>query len=539
MIAAENTPGLSTTNFLYSAWTDFGTNTVVNFNRSTNQGASFSQPITLKNGSGQGTNVQTGPNGEIYVCYADYGATTFTLPASGLGFVRSLDGGVTFSAARVAVSYVGIRKSNGGDAAFNNIRVNDFPAMAVDKSGFSRNGRIYAVFAAQQNGNGKAVIQITSSDNRGDTWTTPREISIANGIQSFMPWVCVDQNTGTVYVAYYSIDGSNFQTNTYLAISNDGGTTFTNQKVSDVPHTTQPINNTIFANGYAGDYIGVTAAKGSAFVAWMDNRNGTWQIYVSRVDNLPVITGNNAFCSTSQFTVSNIDPTATVIWSTLAGGIISVSSTGNPVTATKVSQGNVTLTATVYGFLTASVNITTIPQVSSIDYSMNGPCNGSIQTWFLNANPNMAGATNWNWTVDNPSSGIYIYNPNSQSTFADVSGGGGISVTYVNACGETSQRNGVTIYSNCPKFALSPNPASSQVTISPVSNSKGVSVNNGNISGINIYDLQGNLYNHILCNGVKTATVNVSSLISGTYVIEIISQTNGINKEKQLLSIVR
>src|SRR5450631_1729775 len=300
MIVADNLPASPNVNNLYCAWTTFtsATTSIVNFNRSTNGGTIFSAAAALKNGPGQGTNVQTGPNGEVYVCYADYGPNNYVFPANGLGFVRSLDGGVTFAAARVAVPYVGIRKSGSGiDPAFNNIGTNDFPSMAVDKSGQAHNGRIYAVFAAQLNGNGKAVIEITHSDNRGDTWTAPTAISLSTATESFFPWVCVDQVTGGLYVAYYSIDGSGFQTNTYVGISNDGGTTFITQKVSDVSHVTQPINNTIFRTGYQGDYIGVTAQGGKAYVAWMDQRSGSWQIYVSEVDNTPVITGVTAFCT--------------------------------------------------------------------------------------------------------------------------------------------------------------------------------------------------------------------------------------------------
>lgn len=172
MIAADNYSTSPYKNYVYAAWTDFTGTSSVRFNRSTNGGSSFSTPITLKNsnGFGQGTNVQTGPNGEVYVCWADY--TNNTFPAQGIGFVKSTNGGVNFTSSTVPIRYVGIRTYAFGDPAFNNTRVNDFPSMAVDKSN-AHKGRIYIVFAAQENSNSKAVVQITWSDNGGTTWSTP------------------------------------------------------------------------------------------------------------------------------------------------------------------------------------------------------------------------------------------------------------------------------------------------------------------------------------------------------------------------------
>jgi len=130
MIACDNSNTSPYKDNLYCVWTEFNSTTSVMFNRSTDGGNSFSQPITLENGWGQGANVQTGPNGEVYVCWADYPGS---LPATGIGFTKSLDGGVTFSPASIAFAYEGIRLKNTADSRFN-CRVNDFPSMAVDKS---------------------------------------------------------------------------------------------------------------------------------------------------------------------------------------------------------------------------------------------------------------------------------------------------------------------------------------------------------------------------------------------------------------------
>lgn len=220
MIAADNYLSSPYKNYIYVAWTDFTSYTLsVKFNRSIDGGSTFITPMTLKNsnGFGQGTNVQTGPNGEVYVCWADY--TDNMLPAKGIGFTKSTNGGVTFTSPTVPVHFTGIRTFSGPDQLFNYTRVNDFPSMAVDKSN-AHKGRIYIVFAAKENGNGKAVVQITWSDNGGSTWTTPKTISITNGRQNWFPWIAVDDANGKVYVDYYSLDqATGFSTNTYVAYS--------------------------------------------------------------------------------------------------------------------------------------------------------------------------------------------------------------------------------------------------------------------------------------------------------------------------------
>jgi hypothetical protein len=189
MIVADDLSGSPYTNYVYCSW--MGAGNVVQFNRSTDHGATFSTPINLTNYWGQGANVQTGINGEVYVCWADYnGNSTYDWTSKGLGLSRSLDGGVTFTAAQRVLSYTGIRQYNqsfGDDQnpLFNSIRVNDFPSMSVDKSTGNHRGRIYVTMPVRQNGNGKAVVQVSYSDNQGTSWSTPVIVSISNAHKHF------------------------------------------------------------------------------------------------------------------------------------------------------------------------------------------------------------------------------------------------------------------------------------------------------------------------------------------------------------------
>ena len=115
MIAADNEKGSPYANYFYDAYSDFsiGSGEVV-FNRSTDLGRTFSSPIIIRHqvaGFGQGTNVQTGPNGEVYVCWADHDSLVFPFRADALGFTRSLDGGVNFTTSRRVFNYSGTRLS--------------------------------------------------------------------------------------------------------------------------------------------------------------------------------------------------------------------------------------------------------------------------------------------------------------------------------------------------------------------------------------------------------------------------------------------
>ena len=260
MVAADDVQTSPFANNFYCTWTNFDvSNGRIEFNRSTNGGTTFSTPIALNANWGQGANVQTGPNGEVYVCWADYSNNNF--PEKGLGFTKSTNGGQNFTSAAIAFPYVGIRTSASADPNFNNTRINSFPSMAVDKSNGAHRGRIYVTYAAKENGNGKSVIEMRFSDNQGTTWSNPSVLSISNGRQNWFPWMAVDDANGNIYITYYSLDeATGFNTNTYVAVSNDAGQSFVNQRVSDVNHVTAPIPE--FSGGYIGDYIGITAFEG-------------------------------------------------------------------------------------------------------------------------------------------------------------------------------------------------------------------------------------------------------------------------------------
>ncbi|MBS1512264.1 MAG: T9SS type A sorting domain-containing protein [Bacteroidetes bacterium] len=255
---------------------------------SIDNGVTFMPPVTLKSGPGTGSTVQTGPDGEVYACWLDRNITEPNFPFSGTGFCRSVDGGNTFTPYSRVFSYTGIKNANAPDPLFNNIKVLGLPSMAVDKSYQSTRGRIYIANNIKENGNGKAIIQVGYSDDKGSTWSTPVTVSIPTGRQNWDTRIAVDDCSGEVWVIYYSLDTpSGFTTNTYVAHSTDGGVTWDNLKVSDQGHITAPINLPGIAAGYAGWRLGIAAFGGKAYPIWSDDRTGNWQLYCSPVTSTP------------------------------------------------------------------------------------------------------------------------------------------------------------------------------------------------------------------------------------------------------------
>jgi len=346
MISCDNYYSSPYLNNLYCGWTffyDSNNDMHVMIDRSINSGQLFGSLSTL-NRNGQGVNIQTAPNGNVYAVWADFGTTSPpSSPASGIGFSLSTNGGYSFSPPVIAFNYTGIAiYSRQPDPRFNNIGINDFPSMDVDRSN-THNGRIYVVYPEEVNG--KAVIQLQYSDNQGTNWSGPITVSNINFQQSFFPWISVDDTNGDIYIVYYAFDQpTGFSTNTYVAYSNNGASSFQNIKVSDVPFTAQAINNTIFRLGYMGDYIGIVAHCDKAWATWMDNRNGYWQIYVSKVAPIPILSSSSSSWECSYMsTIYYVAPYPNAIsytWTTTNGLKINGSSSPFTTSSTSVTISN-------------------------------------------------------------------------------------------------------------------------------------------------------------------------------------------------------
>lgn len=285
----DNSPTSTYEGNLYVAFTDFGganDGDIVMY-KSTNGGINWGSGINVSSevsaGShNQGVNIQTGPDGEVYACWAIYDG--WPTNETSIGFAKSTDGGATYDpATRIISNIKGIRNVSIG----KNMRKNSFPSMAVDISGGSQDGWIYIVWANNgvpgvNSGNDVDVYMIRSEDG-GSTWSAPIRINqdpIGAGKKHYFPWITCDPSTGTLSAIFYddrNVGGAMCEV--YCANSFDGGDTWEDFKVSDVSFTPTPIPG--LADQYFGDYIGIIARDSKVYPVWTDNRIGHAMTYVS------------------------------------------------------------------------------------------------------------------------------------------------------------------------------------------------------------------------------------------------------------------
>ncbi len=276
---------------LYDAWMhNGGSPNQIHIARSITNGTSWEDDISISNGTNagshnQGVNIKTGPDGQVYAAWSVY--DSWPADEKAIGFSKSVDGGVTYSTAvRIINNIKGIRNSE----TSKNMRTNSFPCMTVDLSNGPRKGWIYVVWAnkgfpGQNTGSDIDCYMIRSTDE-GNTWSAPIKINqdpSGLGKQHYFPWIACDQTNGELSVVFY--DDRNVPSNqceTYMAYSEDGGTTWTDMKVSDVAFTPSPIP--LMAGGYMGDYLGIDAYNGKVYPTWTDTRLGYAMTYVSPID---------------------------------------------------------------------------------------------------------------------------------------------------------------------------------------------------------------------------------------------------------------
>ncbi|MEO6696246.1 MAG: T9SS type A sorting domain-containing protein [Ignavibacteria bacterium] len=330
----------------YTVYTEFGGafNLRILLSYTSNGGVSWStvapvSPVPSPGHHHQGCDVRVGPNGEVYVIWANCTTNGQNSTEDSLGFAKSTDGGVSWAVTRNNASNMnGIRTAN----LFNGIRAPGFPRIDVDRSGGPRNGWIYVSTSE------KTVAPATDasdallhrSTDGGTTWTSVRvnQDTPGNGKLQYFSAVRVDE-AGGVNVVYY--DTRNTPTNdsaeVYVSRSLDGGTTWTDLLVSDHKFKPKPISG--LAGGYQGDYIGITSGNGKIWPYWADDITGLYQAWITpvQIQTFPL----NAFNLNTPApgariqTLPNNTTNYTFTWDTSASTASYKFIFGNPTTTTR------------------------------------------------------------------------------------------------------------------------------------------------------------------------------------------------------------
>lgn len=142
-------------------------------------------------------------------------------------------------------------------------RCNGLPVIKCDTTGGIYNGRIYINWTDQQNGLNDTDVWLIYSDDDGVTWSEKIRVNNDNpGKHQFLSWMDIDQTNGKLYFIFY--DRRNYSdnfTDVYLAISDNGGNTFENIKISETPFL--PSSSIFF-----GDYTNISVHNGKIAPIW-------------------------------------------------------------------------------------------------------------------------------------------------------------------------------------------------------------------------------------------------------------------------------
>lgn len=280
VLASDCDPGSSFYGRTYAAWVRFAPPYPLMVAFTDNGAQSWSQPKAINNPPNRsaGGDVDIGPGGEIYTCWA--GVTDISpFREVYVGFAISTTGGSTWTVTENAFPVNGI---NGILPEKDSIRVNGLPAIAVDTTDGPRRGWIYIV-TGQKNlspaGSDPDIILNRSSDG-GKSWSPGIRVNqdaLNNGKIQYFPAIHADQYGGIEVIFYDDRYTHPDSCGVMLARSLDGGDTWHEYLISDKNFKPTPIGG--LGQGYQGDNIDLTAAGETLWPVWMDNRTGIYQIW--------------------------------------------------------------------------------------------------------------------------------------------------------------------------------------------------------------------------------------------------------------------
>lgn len=266
-------------NHMYLTWTQFekygsanpGDSSIILFSKSLDAGQSWSDPRRINKTAGdcldqdntvEGAVPAVGPNGEIYVSWAG---------PRGLVFNKSTDGGEHWMEEEKEISSI----PGGWDFAIPGIfRANGLPITACDVSNGPNRGTIYVNWTDQRNGENNTDVWLVKSSDGGVSWTDPVRVNDDESQHhQFFTWMAIDQIKGYLYFVFYDRrEHQGEATDVYMALSNDGGQTFINRKISEEPFVP---NQDIFF----GDYTNLTVHNAIVRPIWTRLHNGELSIW--------------------------------------------------------------------------------------------------------------------------------------------------------------------------------------------------------------------------------------------------------------------
>ncbi len=277
-------------NVIYVTWTQFdeygssnpNDSSIIRFSKSVDMGETWSEAVRLSEVAGdcidednttEGAVPTVGPEGQIYVSWSG--------PA-GIVFDRSLDGGNSWLENDI---FVADHPGGWAQDIPGISRCNGMPVTDCDRSNSPYRGTIYINYTDQRYGPNDTDVWLTKSIDGGNTWSVPVRVNDDGpGKHQFFTWMTVDQFTGKLWFVFYDRrHHSDNATDVYMAVSEDGGNTFTNFKVSEEPFI--PNSNRFF-----GDYNNISAVNDIVRPIWTRLHNNEMKIMTAIID--PTVTSD-------------------------------------------------------------------------------------------------------------------------------------------------------------------------------------------------------------------------------------------------------
>jgi hypothetical protein len=271
-------------NEIYISWTEFdkyGSKNPMDksrilFSKSKDDGLTWRKPVVLSQFEGnaldddlttEGAVPSVGPNGEIYVAWS-YDEKIY--------FDKSTDGGNTW----LKKDIVATNQPSGWNFEVPGLnRTNGMPVTGVDISNSKYRGTIYINFADQRNGKDNTDVFIVKSVDDGNTWSQPIKVNQdTTKTHQFLTWMSVDAKTGYIYILFYDRHKyADTNTDVVLAVSTDGGNSFTNTTISEKPFIAR-------SNVFFGDYTNLSVYNGVVRPIWTRIDKDTLSVWTALID---------------------------------------------------------------------------------------------------------------------------------------------------------------------------------------------------------------------------------------------------------------
>ncbi len=285
-LAIDTNPGSPFFGRMYTCW---DRNNDEKFAYSTNGGATWTE-VNLPNVSiDLGCDIAVEDDGTVHVVW-DTLTCTFNCTNERLFYTRSTNGGVSWSSPVQVRDYnlTGFSGTNCPDAQ-NDRCIGPFGTIAVDNSGGACDGTLYVTFTDYSSGGvNNSDVWLTRSTNDGASWSAPilvNDDGLTGRIQ-FHPYMEVDQGAGHVVVGWHDArnDSGNDAVDYFLARSTNCGVSFEANVQASQPSSEFNNSGISFSDensadnpGYNpnqyGEYMGVDALGGKAYLAWCDTRH--------------------------------------------------------------------------------------------------------------------------------------------------------------------------------------------------------------------------------------------------------------------------